>query len=215
LIPEILQRDSNTEDSLTDLVKALDNLCKARSLTTQDLLGRLEPDNDQKLTTLLKETRNNLGKIVAENRAAARQQQIDVLNIVVSKLANVTSQSRDFGIAVKDLLKELDLHDADVLDRHYASLNPPGSWAGIMSAVRGEVIHNGLLRIKDVQSLRIWFAFSLHLHDLCKRIILLEVNYGGTYHSSTDPWKGHYAVDRVKPTMTVKDLGFSQVPTHI
>jgi hypothetical protein len=206
---------SNIEDSITDLVKALDNLCLARGLTTQDLLGRLEPDNRQKLTTLLTETRKNLGKIVAENRVAARQEQVDVLNIVVSKVANVTSKSRDFGIAVKDLLKELNLHDADILDRHYASLNPPGSWAGILSAVRGEVIHNGVLRITDVQSLRSWFEFSRHLHDLCKRIIFREVKYGGTYDSSTNPWKGQYAVDRVTPTMTVKGLGFSQVPTHI
>jgi hypothetical protein len=206
---------SNIEDSITDLVKALDNLCQARGLTTQDLLGRLEPDNRQKLTTLLTGTRDNLGRVVAENKAAARQEQVDVLNIIVSRVANVTSKSRDFGIAVKDLLKELNLHDAEVLDRHYASLNPPGSWAGILSAVRGEVIHNGVLRIKDVQSLRSWFEFSRHLHDLCKRIIFREVNYGGTYQSSTNPWKGHYAVDRVTPTMTVKDLGFSQVPTHI
>lgn len=164
---------------------------------------------------LLTESRNNLGQIVAENRAAARQEQVDVLNIVISKVANVTSKSRDFGIAVKDLLKELNLHVEDVLDRHYASLNPPGFWAGILSAARGEVIHNGVLRIKVVQSLQIWFEFSRHLHDLCKRTILREVNYGGTCQSSTNPWKGHYAVDRVTPTMNVKDLGFSQVPTHI
>jgi hypothetical protein len=205
----------NMEDSITDLVKALDNLCQARGLTTQDLLGRLESDNQQKLATLLTETRNNLRQIVADNKAAARQEQVDVLNVIVSRLSNVTSKSRDFGIAVKDLLKELNLHDADVLDRHYASLNPPGSWAGILSAVRGEVIHNGVLRIKDRQSLRIWFDFSRHLHDLCKRIILREVNYGGTYQSSTNPWKGEYAVGRVTPTMTVKGVGFSEVPTHI
>ena len=205
----------NMDDSITDLVKALDNLCQARGLTTQDLLGRLESDNQQKLTALLAETRNNLRQILAENRAAARQEQVDVLNIVVSKVANVTSRSRDFGIAVKDLLKELNLHDAEVLDRHYASLNPPGSWAAILSAARGEVIHKGVLRINDVQSLRSWFDFSRHLHDLCKRIILREANYDGTYQSSTNPWKIEYAVDRVTPTTTVKGLGFCDVPTHI
>jgi hypothetical protein len=206
---------ANIEDSITDLVKALDNLCQSRDLTTQNLLGRLERDNKQKLTTLLTETRNKLCQIMAENKAGARQEQVDVLNIVVSKVANVASTSRDFGIAVKDLLKQLDLHDADVLDPHYASLDPSGSWAGILSAVRGEVIHTGTLRIKDVQSLRSWFEFSRHLHDLCKRIILREVEYRGSYYSSTNNWRGDYAVDRVTSTMTVKDLGFSQVPTHI
>lgn len=105
----------NMEDSITDLVKALDNFCKAHGLTTQDLLVRLDPDNQTKLTTLLTKTRTDLSQIMAENRAAARQGQVDVMNIILSRAANVTSQSRDFGIAVKDLLKELNLNDADVL----------------------------------------------------------------------------------------------------
>jgi hypothetical protein len=203
------------EESITDLVKALDNLCQAHGFKTQDLFDRLAQDNQQKLTALLTEARTNLRQIVLENGAATRQDQVDILRVIESKVANVTSKSRDFGIVVKDLLKELNLHDADVLDCHYANLNPPGSWACILSAVRGEVIHNGTLRIKDVQSLHIWFEFSRHLHDLCKRIILREVKYRGTYQCSTNPWKNEYAVDRVTPAMTVKDLGFSQVPTHL
>jgi len=205
----------NMEDSITDLVKALDNLCQARGLTTQDLLPRLEQDNRDKLLSILAETRKHLAEIVSENKVAGRQDQVDILNVIVSRVANVKSRSRDFGVAVKDLLRDLGLHDADVLDRHYGSLDPPGSWSEILSAVRGEVIHNGILRIKDVQSLRSWFDFSRHLHDLCKRVILREVKYSGTYQSSLHSWKGEYAVDRVTPTMTVKDLGFSQVPTHI
>lgn len=144
---------SNIEDSITDLVKALDNICKEHRLTVQDLRARLNPDNQARLESLVTETRNGLLQIIADNRTVARQDQVDALNVILSRLANVTSQARDFGIAVKDLLKELDLHDAKVLDAHYESLNPPGSWAGLLSAVRGEVVHLGILRIKDRQSL--------------------------------------------------------------
>jgi hypothetical protein len=87
----------NIDDSIPDLVKALDNLCKVHALTTQDLLKRLDRDNQQKLGDLLTETRKILGKIGAENKTAGRQEQVDLLNVVLSRVANVTSQSRDFG----------------------------------------------------------------------------------------------------------------------
>ena len=205
----------NMEDSITDLVKALDSICKAHGLTTQDLFARLEPDNQGKIEALLTKTRNDLRQLISDNRTAARPDQVDALNVILSRMANVTEKSRDFGIAVKDLLKKLDLHDADVLDLHYSGLNPPGSWADLLSKVRGEVVHLGILRIRDRQSLHSWFEFSRHLHDLCKRVILREVNYTGVYYASTNPWMNNYAVDRVTPTTLVKDLGFSQVPTHI
>lgn len=205
----------NMEDSITDLVKALDNICKTHGLTTQNLFTRLEPDNQVKIEALLTKTRNDLRQIISENRTAARQDQVDALNVILSRVVNVTERSRDFGIAVKDLFKKLDLNDADVLDQHYASLNQAGSWADLLSKVRGEVVHLGILRIRDRQSLHSWFEFSRHLHDLCKRIILREIKYNGTYQASTNPWSNRYPVDRVTPAMTAKDLGFSQVPTHI
>jgi hypothetical protein len=207
---------SNIDDSITDLIKALDSICKTHGLTSQDLFNRLEKDNQQRVVTLLDEARRNLLTIRSDNASTGRQEQADVLNIIVSKVASATTRSRDFGIAVKDLLKSLRLHDAEVLDNYYQGLGQQGaSWAGILSAARGEVIHNGFLRIKDRRALRSWFDFARHLDDLCKRIILREVDYHGCYQASTNPWRGEYSVDRVLPTTTVKDLGFSDVPTHI
>lgn len=205
----------NIEDSITDLVKALDNLCKARGFVTQDLLLRLDTDNRQRVAAVLAQARNDLGTVLAENNAKRRQAQADILNVVVSRVANATSKARDFGIAVKDLLTDLNLYDAAVLDSYYASLGLAQSWVGMLSAVRGQVIHNGFLRITDVGKLRSWFQFARHLHDLCKRIILREAKYGGFYQASTNPWQGDYRVDRVTPATPLKELGFSQVPTHI
>lgn len=207
---------SNIEDSITDLIKALDNLCKAHGLTTQELFNKLEKDNQQRVVAVLDEARANLLAIRSDNASNGRQEQADVLNVIVSKVASATTASRDFGIALKDLLKSLHLHDAEVLDHYYQGLGQEStSWADILSAVRGEVIHNGFLKIRDRHALRSWFDFARHLHDLCKRIVLREVNYSGSYQASTNPWQGDYSVDRVTQTMDVKDLGFSEVPTHI
>ena len=207
---------ANIEDSITDLIKALDNLCKAHGHTTQELLNRLAKDNQQRVVAVLDDARAKLLAIRSDNASNDRLEQADVLNVIVSKVASATTASRDFGIALKDLLQSLDLHDAEVMDNYCQSLGQEGTaWAGILSAARGEVIHNGFLRIRDRHALRSWFDFARHLHDLCKRIILREVNYRGFYQASTNPWQGEYSVDRVTPTMDVKDLGFSEVPNHI
>lgn len=206
----------NIEDSITDLIKALDNLCKSHGLTTQELLSRLEKDNQQRISAVLDETRARLLAIRSDNAANGRHDQAEVLGVIVSKVASSTTTSRDFGIAVKDLLKGLGLHDGDVLDRHFRGLaEQDTSWAGLLSAVRGDVIHKGFLQMRDNHALRTWFEFARHLHDLCKRIVLREVGYRGFYQASTNPWVGNYSVDRVTPTTELKELGFSVLPTHI
>jgi hypothetical protein len=72
----------------------------------------------------------------------------------------------------------------------------------------------GFARIKTVMPFGVGFYFARHLDDLYKRIILREVSYQGFYQASTNPGD-EYSVDRVTPTMNVKDLGFFEVPTHI
>jgi len=204
------------DDSMTDLVKCLDNLCARHGFSTQELLGRLEQDNQSKVKAALAGLRKDLAQIALDNRTAGRFGQADVLDDIVGRVAGVASTSRNFGIAVGDLLRHLGLADGEVLEKHYlAATNAKTTWSSILSAARGEVIHKGFLRIGDRKALRVWFEFARHLHDLCKRIVLREVNYTGGYQASTNPWQGEYAVDRVTPASTLKDLGFSDLPTKI
>jgi hypothetical protein len=202
------------EDSITDLVKALDRICKVHGLVTQELRSRMDTDNRDRVATILEETKERLLRIRSENLAEARQSQVSLLDVIVSNVANVTNRSRDFGIAVGDLLRILNLHDAEVMDRHYQTLGEQGcSWEGLMSKVRGAVIHDGFLRMHCSRDLHSWFQFARHLHDLCKRVILREVGYKGVYQASTNPWQNNYAVDRVTPEVSAGELGFSVVPT--
>lgn len=95
----------NIEDSITDLVKALDNLCAAHGLTTQNLFNRLENNNRERVSGVLDEARTTLVTIRSDLTSNGRQDQVDVVNVILSKIANAATASRDFGIAVKDLLK--------------------------------------------------------------------------------------------------------------
>ncbi len=202
------------EDSITDLVKALDNLCSAHGFVTQDLLSRLSATNRGAAKTTIDSARDALSRLRSQN--AQTPDEVDALNLMCGRVSNAVTTARDFGLAVKDLLRKFSLHDGEVIDHHFANLGKDrDTWAGLLSKVRGEVIHKGHLYISDREQLRNWFAFSKHLHDLCTRIILAEVNYRGTYQASTHVWQGEYRVDRVKSEVPIKDLGFVAVPTTI
>lgn len=202
------------EESITDLVKALDNLCAAHGFVTQDLRSRLSVANRIGVKTVIDNARDALLRLRSQN--AVTPDQVDAINVICGRVSNATTTARDFGLAVKDLLNKFNLSDGEVMDRHFVALGKNGdTWAGLLSKVRGEVIHKGHLYISDREHLRNWFAFSRHLHDLCKRIILSEIKYQGTYYASTHSWCGEYRVDRVKPGMQIKDLGFVEVPTAI
>ncbi len=200
------------EDSLTDLVKALDNLCKAHGFVTQDLSARLTPANATAVKAAIAAARQTLLSLRSQNIAAPDQ--VDLLINIAGRVSNAANTDRDFGIAVKDLLNKFGLSDAEVMDRYLLGKNG-GTWAELLSKLRGQVIHEGHLLITDRNQLRNWFAFARHLHDLCTRLILCEANYLGTYQASTHNWHDEYRTDRIKPGMQIKDLGFADIPTTI
>ena len=62
----------NIEDSITDLVKALDNLCAAHGLTTQNLFNRLENNNRERVSSVLDEARTTLVAIRSDLSVCAQ-----------------------------------------------------------------------------------------------------------------------------------------------
>ena len=54
---------STIEESITDLVKPLDNLCANYGFTTQDLLVRLDQDNRGKVQDVISDTRKKFLQI--------------------------------------------------------------------------------------------------------------------------------------------------------
>jgi hypothetical protein len=201
------------EDSITDLVKALDNLCANHGFVTQSVMSRLNAANRLAVEQAIDAARAEILKLRTHD--GSTPDEIEVLNSICGRISNSTNTTRNFGLAVRDLLSKLSLPDADILDQHFASTSPDETWAGLLSKVRGQVIHKGHMSISDRRELRNWFAFARHLHDLCKRIILAEVKYQGTYQPTTHNWHGEHPIDRVKPTMRIKDLGFEDVPTKV
>jgi hypothetical protein len=198
------------EDSITDLMKALDNIVQGNGLTQQNLLTRLHPDNAERVQAIVGSAREQLKKLRERVLLAGTLDELAPLDRIIGRLNNVVTTDRDFGIAVRMLLEKLELSDAEILEKYYSSVG--STYEALLSAVRGQVIHLGHLGMMDRNQLRSWFEFARHIHDLCKRIILREIGYTGTYQPSNVAWQGMFTVGRITPEMNPSDLGFSHQP---
>jgi hypothetical protein len=91
-------------------------------------------------------------------------------------------------------------------------LSQQTTWEGLLSAVRGRVVHSGAIGIQKTGRLLSWFEFARHLHDISKRVMLREIGYKGTYAASNVLYTGQYELDRVKQTTTTTELGYTTPP---
>lgn len=206
---------ATVDESIADLVKALDAICKSHGLARQHLMSNLDAQNALAVQQMLESAREGLKGIRKQCSTNQKTDQLAVLDRIISRQANVASDDLDFGVAVMHLLRRFDLNDSEVMNVHYSRLGGAMTWEGLLSAVRGEVIHSGAIRVRQTGGLQAWFEFARHLHDICKRIILRDIRYSGTYAPSNVRWEGQYELDRIRQTSTVADLGYTAPPVSI
>ena len=206
--------NATIEETIGDLVQALDALCEVAGVARQNLLAKLSPKTANAVKGITKSANKQMKKLRSVNKGNVNE--LVVLNRIDGRLANVATDERDFGLAVTDLLGKYGLRDADVMNASYSTLPTlEVTWEGLLSAVRGAVLHSGGFRSLSRVELRKWFSFNCHLHDICKRVILSYVGYTGTYAASNARYTGTYEVNRVTSQTAVQQLGYSEPPTHI
>lgn len=203
---------ATVDESIADIVKALDAICKIHGLTHQNLITKLDSQNVGMVGHVLEHARESLKRLRTESKIDQKLDQLAVLDKIISRQANVALKERDFGLAVADLLRKFGLFDADAMNAHYRSVANDVTWEGLLSSVRGQVIHSAAIPVQETGGLLAWFELARHLHDICKRVILLQIGYAGTYAASNAPYTGEYKLDRVQPTATMKELGYTMPP---
>jgi hypothetical protein len=194
------------EDSITDLVRALDNLVRAGGLAQQNLLDSLAGELRERVRNILRDATAQIRRLRAS--APADSLTTSVLERMEGRVANAGTTDLNFGISLRILAEKHGLNDFTVLGEH-SSLAGFG-YEGLLSFMRGQVIHEGHLNIETRSQLRAWFEFAQHLHDLGKRLILHAISYVGTYQPSNTRFLGPRPLDWVKSEMTLPQLGFSQ-----
>jgi hypothetical protein len=207
--------NATVDSCIADLVKALDAICKRHGPTRQNLLKQLDSYNANAVGLITAEAREKLKATRRQCKADGKLVQLAVIDKIISRQANVATDEEDFGIAVTALLNKIGLHDATAMNAYYSTLTNDVTWEGLLSAIRGEVIHSGALHVNGRDELLVWFHFARHLHDICKRVILREIGYNGTYDASNATFTGAYELGRVTPATTISQLGYTIPPCSI
>jgi hypothetical protein len=202
---------ASIEENIAGMVTALDALCIRRRIGRRNLASLLNPANEGPVTKVLQRTREEMKQIRKDSKSRGESDQIAVIDKIVARLANAATDEDDFGLAVADLLRLHHLSDTEVMNAYYLQQTNT-TWQGLLSTIRGQVIHTGAVHFRDRSQLLAWFDFAHHLHDVCTRVILKEVGYDGTYAASNAQCRGQYRVDRVTPSTPVSKLGYKKTP---
>ncbi len=204
---------ATVDESITDLIKALDATCKRQGSARVNLRKSLDAATARDVDSLLADAREKLRKLRQQCKENGKLDRLAVLDKIISRQANVASDELDFGIAVGELLRKFGLCDGEAMEKYYSTLSPEVTWEGLLSFIRGEVVHSGAIHVEDRAEIVSWFELARHLHDICKRVILREIGYSGTYLASNMRFRGTYPLDRITPSTTPAQLGYTVPPT--
>jgi hypothetical protein len=200
------------EDKMTHIFRAFDGLCELFGLSTQDLTQEL----DQYQKEIIKENLNFSALVIRTlAKVSLRSDQKNSIQQISQRVQNSNNFDRDFGLALVDLLRAFDFHDADIVDYYYQKTprKDGRKWCNVLSHYRGVVIHSSYFNFESGQYdlfevVKIW----AHLHDILLRVVSRMLCYTGTYQRAVivpNSWAGSYPIDWVKPDIPASELGYS------
>lgn len=135
---------ASVDESITDLIKALDATCKRQGFGRVNLRKSLDAATVQDVDSILTEAREKLRKLRQQCNLNGKLNQLAVLDKIISRQANVASDELDFGIAVGDLLRKVGLSDGEAMEKYYSALSSGATWEGLLSFVRAKLSTRGL-----------------------------------------------------------------------
>jgi len=215
VLKHLIFADSNSltiEDRMTHIFRAFDGLCELFGLSTQDLTQSL----DQYQKEVIKDNLDFSALVIRTlAKSSRRLDQKNSIQKISQRVQNSNNHDRDFGLALVDLLRAFDLHDAEIIDNYYQK-NPRKDgreWCNILSHYRGAVIHSSYFDFRSGQyDLFEVVKICAHLHDILLRIVFNLLCYTGTYQRAVivpNSWAGSYSIDWVKPDTPASELGYS------
>jgi hypothetical protein len=200
------------EDRLSHAFRALDKLCEGFGLKkAQDLTNSVNQTGRGAITKSIAQVKQDIRAVLNESRASGNTEEEKAINRIIERITTATIVETGFGKALLALLKQFDLPDGEILERHYELKPRPDGrkWPELLSMFRGTVMHAGYFDLKtsddDIMSL---YHVLLHLHDIVVRIVLKMLGYDGPYSPAVLEYVSCEPVDWVKPDTSPRKLGY-------
>jgi hypothetical protein len=148
-------------------------------------------------------------------KVSRRSDQKNSIQKISQRVQNSNNWDRDFGLALVDLLRVFNFHDADIVDHYYQKIprKDGREWCNVLSHYRGVVIHSSYFDFESGQyDLFEVVKICAHLHDILLRVVSRMLCYTGTYQRAVivpNSWADSYSIDWVKPGTPARELGYS------
>jgi hypothetical protein len=197
------------DEKLTHIFQALDCLASTYNLSIKDLNESLEELQRQNVARTLEAAKNQILSL----RSPKGNRKSDVtLGQIANKVFSSDKKIDKFGVSLASLLRLFSLPDAEIINKHYsAKFLHNSDWCGFINQWRNEVIHEGYLDYKKVESNPQELTTIInHMQDILIRIIFTMLCYNGAYHSPIN-YKDNYQdnqIDWVKINTSHNRLGY-------
>ena len=166
-------RRNLTIDTIAHVFRALEALVDEYKLGTQNLHQELDAAQRAAVKEALNSAAERIKALAVTAGDEGKHRQKEILVTVAERTKSTpTGKSRDFGIAVIDLMSRFGLPDAQIIDKHYSeNPRPDGwSWAQVISNYRALAIHTGYFSVDegkhDIADIR---RIALHMYDVVVR----------------------------------------------
>ena len=193
------------DDRLTHIFQALDCLASTFKLSRRDLSESLDELQRQNVERTLEAAKNQILSL----RSPQKNSRSNVtLGQIANKVLSSDKKIEKFGVSLANLLRFFGLHDAEIINKHYSAKSLHNSdWCGFINQWRNEVIHEGYLDYKKIESNPQELTTIInHLHDVLIRIIFTMLCYNGAYRSPIDYQDNQ--IDWVKINTPHNKLGY-------
>lgn len=187
-----------------------EHLNKIHGLWSKNLMVNLPDSYKTEVTKIIREAKSKMMKLSRKaNKEGLSEEVVYSVERIAKRLNDVNNTDDDFGTKALRMLNWYKMPDADIMEKYYQDTKGI-SWAGYLSKMRNDPIHDGYFSIQDGthDSDEISNAQD-HLHDILARIMLKILNYDGEYKSKVKDHRNRN-VDWVTETASAHELGYEQ-----
>jgi hypothetical protein len=185
------------------------------NLKRRNKVSQLRIEDQETLNRINAAAREDLKKLRNEAKRRGDLIGAEVIDFIISKMANVASVESDFGQSFVSLLEQLGLADAQAIEKelkHKPRLDGR-SWPQLLSFYRNTVVHEAYFdldmnREEDLPGLVEAFQSTQHLYDLLLRMLLLLIGFKGKYMPQITEFAGGKPIDWVTSDTPLSELGY-------
>ena len=201
------------EENIHYSILGLETLGKAFDFSRCNLLDELLPEHKETVKKILKVAADN---IKALNKSESEKGSTSGIAIgrIAERAMGAFQTDLAFPLSVAKLIDKFQLPDLEMVSQ--VPLSKP--WEQLLGDVRGQIVHQGYLKIECNEGFSEYAALSNHLRDILVRILLKMVGFDGGYQPLTASCSMSEQVDFLKNIIVKKGdkakgyLGYPSCP---